>query len=112
MGGLAGNEPAEAVTRASAAIGLLAGAECRSHLGRAHDILGRSLAAAGRPGAVAALEQAAAIFAECGAAWRKDRSIQALRRLGSGGGGPLRPRSAPPRSPGGSGRWPGSRPGG
>ena len=83
--GLAGNEPAEAVTRASAAIGLLAGAECRSHLGRAHDILGRSLAAAGRPGAVAALEQATAIFADCGAAWRRDRSIQALRRLGSGG---------------------------
>jgi len=83
--GLAGNEPAEAVTRASAAIGLLAGAECRSHLGRAHDILGRSLAAAGRPGAVAALEQAAAIFADCGAAWRRDRSIRALRRLGSGG---------------------------
>ena len=47
--------------------------------------LGRSLAAAGRPGAVAALEQATAIFAGCGAAWRRDRSIQALRRLGSGG---------------------------
>ena len=49
------------------------------------DVLGRSLAAAGHPGAVAALEQAAGIFATCSAAWRRDRSILALRRLGSGG---------------------------
>jgi DNA-binding CsgD family transcriptional regulator len=82
---LAGQQPAEAAAKASEAIGLLSAAECRSHLGRAHDLLGRSLAAAGRPGAVAALEQAATIFAGCGAAWRRDRSVQALRRLGSGG---------------------------
>jgi DNA-binding CsgD family transcriptional regulator len=82
---LAGHEPAAAVAQAAEAVGLLSGAGWRSHLGRAHDVLGRSLAAAGRPGAVPALEQAAAIFTECGAAWRRDRSIQALRRLGSGG---------------------------
>jgi ATP/maltotriose-dependent transcriptional regulator MalT len=82
---LAGHQPARAVVKATEAVDLLSGAGWRSHLGRAHDVLGRSLAAAGRPGAVAALEQAAATFAECGAAWRKDRSIQALRRLGSGG---------------------------
>jgi len=82
---LAGGQLDAAVARAAEAVGLLSGAGWRSHLGRAHDVLGRSLAAAGRPGAVAALEQATAIFAECGAAWRRDRTIQALRRLGSGG---------------------------
>jgi DNA-binding CsgD family transcriptional regulator len=82
---LAGGQPDAAVARATEAVGLLSGAGWRSHLGRAHDVLGRSLAAADRPGAVAALEQAAAIFAGCGAAWRRDRTIQVLRRLGSGG---------------------------
>ena len=82
---LAGHRPDEAVVKATEAVGLLSESGWRSHLGRAHDVLGRSLAAAGRPGAVAALEQAAAIFAGCGAVWRRDRSIQALRRLGGGG---------------------------
>ena len=82
---LAGDQPATAVAKATEAVGLLSGTGWRAHRGRAHDVLGRSLAAARRPGAVAALEQAAAIFAECGATWRRDRSIQALRRLGSGG---------------------------
>jgi DNA-binding CsgD family transcriptional regulator/tetratricopeptide (TPR) repeat protein len=82
---LAGGQPDVAVTRAVEAVALLSGTGWRSHLGRAHDVLGRSLAAAGRPGAVAELERAAAIFAECGATWRRNRSVQALRRLGSGG---------------------------
>jgi DNA-binding CsgD family transcriptional regulator len=82
---LSGGRPAEAVTQATEAVGLLSGAGWRSHLARAHDVLGRSLAAAGRPGAVGALERAAVIFAECGAAWRRERTIQVLRRLGSGG---------------------------
>jgi DNA-binding CsgD family transcriptional regulator len=82
---LAGRQPAAAAAKAAEAVDLLTGTGWRSHLGRAHDILGRSLAAAGRPGAVTALEQAAAILTGCGAVWRRDRSIQALRRLGSGG---------------------------
>jgi DNA-binding CsgD family transcriptional regulator len=82
---LESGQPEVAVARASEAVGLLADTGWRSHLGRAHDVLGRSLAAAGRPGAVTELEQAAGIFAECGAAWRRDRTVQALRRLGSGG---------------------------
>jgi DNA-binding CsgD family transcriptional regulator len=82
---LEGGRPDVAVTRATEAVGLLSEAGWRSHLGRAHDVLGRSLAAAGRPGAVAELDRAAVIFTECGAAWRRDRTIQALRRLGSGG---------------------------
>ncbi len=71
---LAGHDPVGAAARASEAIGLLSGAGWRSHLGRAHDLLGRSLAAAGRPGAVDALEEAVAIFAGCGAVWRRDRA--------------------------------------
>ena len=78
-------QPEVAVAQATEAVRLLSGAGWRSHVARTHDVLGRSLAAAGRPGAVAELEQAAAIFAECGAAWRRDRAVQALRRLGSGG---------------------------
>ena len=70
----AGHDPVGATARASEAIGLLSGAGWRSHLGRAHDLLGRSLAAAGRPGAVDALEEAVAIFAGCGAVWRRDRA--------------------------------------
>ena len=82
---LADHDPVGAAARASEAIGLLSGAGWHSHLGRAHDLLGRSLAAAGRPGAVDALEEAVAIFARCGAVWRRDRSIEVLRRLGSSG---------------------------
>jgi hypothetical protein len=79
---LASSQPDVAVAQATEAVRLLSGAGWRSHLGRARDTLGRSLAAAGRAGAVAELEQAAAIFADCGAAWRRDRTVQALRRLG------------------------------
>ena len=82
---LASAQPEAAAAQASEAVRLLSGTGWRSHLGRARDVLGRSLAAAGRAGAVAELEQAAAIFADCGAAWRRDRTVQALRRLGSGG---------------------------
>jgi DNA-binding CsgD family transcriptional regulator len=82
---LAAHDPAGAAAKASEAIGLLSGAGWRSHLGRAHDLLGRALAAAGRPGAVTALEEAVAIFDRCGAVWRRDRSIEVLRRLGSSG---------------------------
>jgi DNA-binding CsgD family transcriptional regulator/tetratricopeptide (TPR) repeat protein len=82
---LEGGRPDVAVARANEAVGLLSEAGWRSHLGRAHDVLGRSLAAAGRPGAVAELDRAAMIFTQCGATWRRDRTIQALRRLGSGG---------------------------
>jgi DNA-binding CsgD family transcriptional regulator len=82
---LESSRPDVAVAQATEAVGLLCDVGWRSHLGRAHDVLGRSLAAAGRPGAVAELERAAEIFAECGASWRRDRTVQALRRLGSGG---------------------------
>jgi hypothetical protein len=82
---LASAQPETAVAEANEAVRLLSGTGWRSHLGRARDASGRSLAAAGQTGAVAELEQAAAIFADCGAAWRRDRTVQALRRLGSGG---------------------------
>jgi DNA-binding CsgD family transcriptional regulator len=43
------------------------------------------LPADARPDAVAALERAAAILGECGSSWRRQRSLDALRRLGSTG---------------------------
>ena len=56
-----------------------------AHLARAHDVLGRSLPAGERSAAVAALERAAAILEPCGSSWRRRRSLDALRRLGSAG---------------------------
>jgi DNA-binding CsgD family transcriptional regulator/tetratricopeptide (TPR) repeat protein len=82
---LEGGRPDVAVARATEAVTLLSDTGWRSHLGRAHDVLGRALAAAGSPGAVTELDRAAAIFTQCGAVWRRDRTVQALRRLGSGG---------------------------
>src|SRR5271170_6425655 len=71
---LESGRPDVAVAQAAEAVGLLSKAGWRSHLGRAHDVLGRSLGAAGQPGAVAELDLAAGIFTQCGAAWRRDRT--------------------------------------
>jgi DNA-binding CsgD family transcriptional regulator len=82
---VAAAEPERAVQSARAAIELLSGTGWRAHLARCHDALGRSLPVDDRAEAVAALEQAAALFEECGAGRRRERSLDALRRLGSVG---------------------------
>lgn len=82
---VAAAEPEDAVRSARAAIELLSGTGWRAHLARCHDALGRSLPADARAEAVAALEQAAGLFEECGSGWRRERSLDALRRLGSVG---------------------------
>jgi ATP/maltotriose-dependent transcriptional regulator MalT len=74
-----------AVASARQAIELLASTDCVACLGRAQHALGRALPADARPEAVAALEQAAALLGRCGSAWRRQRSLDALRRLGSAG---------------------------
>jgi DNA-binding NarL/FixJ family response regulator len=79
---LSGSDDGQAVAAARQAIELLAGTDCAGYRGRAHDVLGR---AASRPEAVPALERAAAIFEQCGSRWRRQRSLDALRRLGSAG---------------------------
>lgn len=67
--------------RAGQAVALLSDSNCQAFLGRAFDLWGRSLAGGDQAAAVAALEQAADTFEACGATWRRDRSLEALRRL-------------------------------
>jgi DNA-binding CsgD family transcriptional regulator len=82
---LAGGDDERAVVSAREAIELLSSTESAAHLGRAHHVLGRALPADERPAAVAALERAAVILEQCGSRWRRQRSLDALRRLGSAG---------------------------
>ena len=82
---LAAGDGERAVQRARQAIELLSTTGCAAHLARAHYVLGRSLPADERPEAVAALERAAEIFEWSGSSRRRQRSLDAMRRLGSAG---------------------------
>jgi class 3 adenylate cyclase/tetratricopeptide (TPR) repeat protein len=70
-----------ASNRAGEAVALLSGSGCQAYLGRALDLWGRSLAGRDPASAASALKQAADTFEACGAAWRRDRSLDALRDL-------------------------------
>ena len=74
-----------AVEPARRAVQKLSDTGFRAHLGRAHDLLGRALPAADRAEAVTSFEAAIRLFSACHASWRKDQSLEALRRLGSAG---------------------------
>jgi DNA-binding CsgD family transcriptional regulator/tetratricopeptide (TPR) repeat protein len=82
---IAGGKPEQATRSARQAIELLSGTGWRAHAARCHYALGRALPADARAEAVAALERSAAILGECGSAWRRDRSLEAMRRLGAAG---------------------------
>ncbi len=82
---LASGDSERAVDRAQHAIDHLSTTGCAAYLARAHYVLGRSLPADARPEAVAALERAATMLDQCGAIWRRDRALEALRRLGHPG---------------------------
>ncbi len=82
---LATGDQERAVDTARAATQQLARTGCRAHLARSYYALGRSLRDDERAEAVTALERAAALLEECGSAWRRDRALDALRRLGSVG---------------------------
>ena len=82
---LAVGDRGHAVVSARHAIELLASTDCAAYRARAHHVLGRAVPADARPEAVAALERAAAILGQCGGRWRRQRSLDALRRLGSAG---------------------------
>jgi hypothetical protein len=62
-------------------VALLSGSGCQAYLGRALDLWGRSLAGRDPASAASALKQAADTFEACSAAWRRDRSLAALRDL-------------------------------
>ncbi len=83
---LVAGDPERAVELALDAIELLSTTDCAAHLARAHYLLGRSLPARRRPEAVEALQRSASILEQCGSPWRRGRSLDALRRLGSAGG--------------------------
>jgi DNA-binding CsgD family transcriptional regulator len=76
---LAAGRRSSAAEAARRAVDLLSTTGCRALLGRAQYLLGRSLA--DRAGAIAALESAATLFATCGATWRRDRAVDALRAM-------------------------------
>jgi DNA-binding CsgD family transcriptional regulator len=80
----AGDAPG-AVKPARRAAALLSDTDCTAHLARVLCLLGRSLPADERQEAVAALEQSAAILGRGGGTWRRGRSLDALRRLGTAG---------------------------
>lgn len=82
---IAAADPERAVEPARRAIEQLSTTGCMAHLARADYVLGRCLPANARPEAVSALERAAAIQERCGSRWRRDRSLEALRRLGNAG---------------------------
>jgi len=82
---VAAGESDRAAAAARQAVELTSSTGWRAHIARSHYALGRSLSAHGRAEAVAALERAAAILEECGGTWRRDRCLEALRRLGTAG---------------------------
>ena len=75
----------QAVAAAREAVDLLSKTGWQGYEGRAWYLLGRSLSESDRPGAVEALQKAADIFEACGACYRRDRALEALRRLGGAG---------------------------
>lgn len=72
----------DAVSAATAAVAHADATECRLLQGRARHVLG--LASTGSD-AAGHLEQAARILADCGAMWRREKVLDALRRVGSSG---------------------------
>jgi DNA-binding CsgD family transcriptional regulator len=74
-----------AADSAREAVALLSTTGCAAFLARAHHVLGRALPADERAEAVAAFETAAAMLGRGGSSWRRQRSLDALRRLGSAG---------------------------
>jgi DNA-binding CsgD family transcriptional regulator len=82
---LSSGAPARAVGPARQAVDLLAPTGCRCFSGRALEAFGRALSGRDRPGAVAAFEEAVALFESCGATWRRDRAVERLGQLGTQG---------------------------
>jgi ATP/maltotriose-dependent transcriptional regulator MalT len=82
---LASGFPDQAAEAASQAVELFSAVSAQAYLGRALDVLGRSLADTDRSGGREALRQAAETFEACGAVWRRDRALAALGQLGGAG---------------------------
>lgn len=72
---LTAGRPAEASGAARAAIAILRPLGYRAFLGRALEVLGRSLARSDPSASTDALDEAGVIFDACGATWRRDRVL-------------------------------------
>ena len=79
---LASGDANSAARNAQHAVDLLSGLGYRAFSGRALDVLGRALSSDSPRRAVDTLTAAADLFEACGAAWRRERVIQRLRKLG------------------------------
>jgi tetratricopeptide (TPR) repeat protein len=79
---LASGSPDGAAKAGRSAVALLEGMGYRGFLGRAYDVLGRSLARTDPVAARDAFERSAANFDAGGARWRRDRTLHARRDLG------------------------------
>jgi tetratricopeptide (TPR) repeat protein len=79
---LVSDRPDQAAEAGRSAVALLEGMGYRGFLGRAHDVLGRALAATDPAAATDAFERSAASFDAGGARWRRDRMLQARQDLG------------------------------
>jgi DNA-binding CsgD family transcriptional regulator len=77
----AGDTRQEAASAARRALDALAGTGARGFCGRALDVLGRSIDRSDRAGAINAYQEAAGVFEACGARWRRERTVEALRSL-------------------------------
>ena len=82
---LTSSDSAAAAEAAEEAVRLLSPLGYPCFLGRALEVLGRSLAPLDRTRAREVLGRAVATFDACGATWRRDRALRALRRLGEAG---------------------------
>ena len=82
---LAVGECERAAHSARRAVDLLSATGWTAHFARCHYALGRTLPARERGEAVAALERSAAMLEQCGATWRRERALDALRHLGTAG---------------------------
>lgn len=82
---LASGDHVSAAAAAEQAANELSGTGCQAFLGRALDLLGRSVVGSDRQRAVSAFEQAAVLFLKCHSPHRRNLTIQALSGLGSRG---------------------------
>ena len=82
---LARGEGEHGAALARQAIGSLQSTGCRGYEARARYLLARCLSTSQRTEAVRELEQAAAAFDRGGGVWRRERALEALRRLGNAG---------------------------
>ena len=82
---LAGGDHVTAQVSAGAALKRLAAVESPILVARAHYVLGRALAVSAPAEAAAAYDEAARLFEQCGAVWRRGLVLAAMRRTGSSG---------------------------